>query len=165
MVGVDKGTQDFNTFETDIRFYHTFQFPGRLIFALRAGGGINTGKYEFYQAQILDGKTELRGFRKTRFYGDSKFYTNMEVRLKLASFRTYLFPVSFGILGFHDIGRVWYKDENGIDPTASEGKSNVWHTSWGGGLWFTPFNMAVLSTELGHSKEGNLFYVRLGFLF
>ncbi|HEX5172024.1 MAG TPA: BamA/TamA family outer membrane protein, partial [Cyclobacteriaceae bacterium] len=110
MKGIDKGSQDFNVFESDVSFYYTFQFPGRLTFALRTGGGINTGKYEFYQAQILDGKTEIRGFRKTRYYGDSKFYTNMEVRLKLSSFRTYLFPVSFGILGFHDIGRVWYKD-------------------------------------------------------
>ncbi len=165
MKGLDKGPQDFNSFESQLSLYHTFQLPGRLTFALRAGGGINTGDYEFYQAQILDGKTELRGFRKTRFHGDSKFYTNMEVRLKLMSFNTYLFPVTFGILGFHDVGRVWYKDENGVDPTAPSGKSDAWHKSWGGGLWFTPFNMAVLSTEIGHSAEGNLFYLRLGFLF
>ena len=165
MKGLDEGPQDFNSFESQISFYHTFQLPGRLTFALRAGGGINTGDYEFYQAQILDGKTELRGFRKTRFYGDSKFYTNMEVRIKLASLHTYLFPVSFGILGFHDVGRVWYKDENELDPTAPSGKSSTWHKSWGGGLWLTPFNMAVLSAEIGHSVEGNLFYLRLGFLF
>jgi hypothetical protein len=165
MKGIDEGSQDFNSFESDLSLYYTFQFPGRLTFAVRTGGGINTGRYEFYQAQVLDGKTELRGFRKTRFYGDSKFYTNMEFRLKLSSFHTYMFPVSFGILGFRDIGRVWYKDENGIDPTAPSGKSDVWHKSWGGGFWFTPFNMAVLSTEIAHSDEGNLFYIRLGFLF
>jgi hypothetical protein len=44
------------------------------------------------------------------------------MRVKLFSVRTYLFPASLGILGFHDLGRVWYKDENGIDPTAPIGK-------------------------------------------
>lgn len=164
MESVDGG-QGFSGFEGSLAFFHTFQMPGRLIFALRAGGGINTGNYEFYQAQILDGSTQLRGFRKTRFYGDSRFYGNMEVRLRLASFRTYLFPVQLGILGFRDFGRVWYKDSEGNDPTAQSGNSDVWHTSWGGGLWMTPFNLTVLSAEVGHSVEGNLFYVRLGFLF
>jgi hypothetical protein len=60
---------------------------------------------------------------------------------------------------------VWYKDSSGIDPTASSGKSTVWHKGFGGGFWFTPFNMAVISTEVGHSVEGTLFYARLGFSF
>ncbi len=57
------------------------------------------------------------------------------------------------------------RDENGIDPTAADGKSNKWHHGIGGGLWFTPFNMTVLSTEFAHSQDGNMIYIRLGFLF
>lgn len=101
------------------------------------GGGINSGNYRFYQAQVLDGKTELRGYRKTRFYGDRKFYANFEVRLRLLNFRSYLFPATLGILGFHDLGRIWYKNENGIDSSALSGKSDLWHKGWGGGIWFT----------------------------
>ena len=137
----------------------------RLVLAARVGGGINRGTYPFYQSQIIGGKTEIRGFRKTRFYGDSKFYANFELRLRLLNIRSYLFPASIGILGFHDLGRVWYKNEDGIDPSAIDGKSEVWHKGWGGGLWFTVFNVAVVSTELGYSKEGTLGYLRLGFLF
>jgi hypothetical protein len=59
---------------------------------------------------------------------------------------------------------VWYEDASGIDPSAG-GKSNKWHSGFGGGIWFTPFNLAVLSVEAGHSTEGTLMYVRLGFLF
>ena len=136
-----------------------------MVFAARVGGGLNTGNYEFYQSQILDGKTELRGFRKTRFYGDRKFYTNLEVRIKLFSIRTYLFPASLGVLGFHDFGRVWYKNDNGIDPSAVSGESNRWHKGSVGGVWFTPFNLSVLSFEVGHSVEGTLAYVRMGFMF
>jgi hypothetical protein len=165
MVGPDSRSSDFSSYEGSLSFYQSISAPARVVLAARVGGGINTGGYEFYQAQILDGKTELRGFRKTRFYGDQKFYTNLEMRIKLFRIRTYVFPASLGILAFHDFGRVWYENEQGIDPTAPTGKSNAWHKSWGGGVWFTPFNLTVLSLEAGHSDEGTLGYVRLGFLF
>ncbi|WP_333820694.1 BamA/TamA family outer membrane protein [Ohtaekwangia sp.] len=165
MKGFESDAGNFTSHNASIAFYQTFRFPAKLTFALRAGGGVNTGNYQLYQAQILDGKTELRGFRKTRFYGDKDFYSNNEVRLKVASFRSYLFPASVGVLGFYDIGRVWYKDANGIDPSAPTGKSNVWHHGVGGGVWLTPFNLAVVSAEVAHSEDGNMFYVRLGYLF
>lgn len=164
MQAVSEG-DGFTSLDGAVALYHTFRYPGRLVFAVRAGGGVNGGTYPFYQAQILDGRTELRGFRKTRFYGDARFFTNLEMRLQLTSFRTYLFPVSLGLLGFHDFGRVWYKDDEGNDPSALSGRSNVWHRTWGGGIWMTPFNLTVVSAELGHSSEGNMFYLRLGFLF
>jgi hemolysin activation/secretion protein len=164
MAGIN-AKNNFGSYESSLALYHSFRAASRLVFAARVGAGVNRGKYQFYQAQILDGKTELRGFRKTRFYGDQKMYSNFEVRLRLLNFRSYLFPASFGVLAFHDLGRVWYKDDSGNDPTSASGKSTVWHKSIGGGLWFTPFNLTILSTEVGHSNEGNLFYVRLGFLF
>lgn len=165
LAGVKPSSHRYIGYNASVAFYQTFKFPAKVTFALRAGGGINDGAYELYQAQILDGKTELRGFRKTRFYGDSKLFANAEVRLKLVSLQSYLFPASLGVLGFFDTGRVWYRDTNGNDPTASSGKSNVWHQGFGGGLWFTPFNKAVISMEVGHSVEETLAYLRLGFLF
>ena len=165
MAGTDARANNFSSYEGSASIYQSFGLASRVVFAARIGGGLNTGNYEFYQAQILDGKTELRGFRKTRFYGDKKFYTNLEMRIKLLRIRTYLFPASLGVLGFHDLGRVWYEDESGLDPSAPFGKSNAWHKGWGGGVWFTPFNLAVLSLEAAHSVDGTLGYVRLGFMF
>lgn len=165
MRGLDKRANDYSSANVSFSVYHTFRMPARTVFAARIGGGRNMGDYNFYQAQILSGRTEIRGFRKTRFYGDSKMYGNFEVRLKLSSIKTYLFPASIGVLGFFDTGRVWYKDKNGEDPSAGDGTSNRWHNGWGGGLWLTPFNLTVLSFEAGHSSEGTLGYVRLGFLF
>ena len=100
MVGTDDKASDFSSFQGFVSLYQSFRAPARVVFAVRVGGGFNTGDYEFYQAQILDGKTELRGFRKTRFYGDRKVFTNLEMRIKLFSIRTYLFPASMGILDF-----------------------------------------------------------------
>lgn len=154
MASLDKG-EDFSSYEGSLSFYYSAREHSRLVIATRVGGGFNTGTYPFYQAQVLDGKASLRGFRKTRFYGDSKMYGNVEARLRLTRFRSYLFPASLGILGFFDVGRIWYKNED----------SDRWHKGFGGGLWFTPFNLTVLSLEAGHSREGTLGYVRLGFLF
>ncbi|MBT1701723.1 BamA/TamA family outer membrane protein [Chryseosolibacter indicus] len=165
MTGLNNGSNSFSYYESTLSFYHSFRLPARVTFALRVGGGTNTGNYEFYQAQILDGKTEMRGYRKTRFYGDSKLYSNLEMRMKLLSFRSYLFPASLGILGFFDTGRVWYKNADGVDSSALDGKSDLWHRGFGGGVWFTPYNLAVVSAEAGHSKDGTLLYIRLGFLF
>jgi hypothetical protein len=165
MRGIDSDAGNYTSHNTVLSLYHTFNLPAKVTFAVRAGGGTNTGSYELYQAQILDGKTELRGYRKTRFYGDTRFFNNNEVRLKVASFRSYLFPATIGINAFYDVGRVWYSDAEGKDPSAPDGSSQRWHHGWGGGVWFTPFNLTVLSAELAHSPEGNMAYVRLGFLF
>lgn len=156
---------NFGYHTATLAFYQSFRFPARLTFASRISAGITRGDFQLYQSQILDGRTELRGFRKTRFYGDSKLVFNNEVRFKLGEIRSYIMPASIGLVGFYDIGRVWYKDENGVDPTALSGKSNIWHKGFGGGIWFTPYNMAVVSLEAGHSVEGTLGYFRLGFLF
>lgn len=155
----------FSAYHGSFSLFHAFREASRFVLASRVGGGINRGSYPFYQAQILDGKTSLRGFRRTRFYGDRQLYANVEARLQLLNFRSYLFPASMGLLGFYDVGRIWYKNDAGIDPSAVGGTSDVWHKGWGGGLWFTPFNFTVLSAEIAHSDEGTMGYVRLGFLF
>jgi hemolysin activation/secretion protein len=158
-------SSDFWVHSASLSIYQSFRLPARVTFAFRVGAGVNSGDYAFNLSQVLDGKTELRGFRKTRFYGDKKLFFNNEVRVKLASIRSYLFPASVGVLAFHDLGRVWYKDETGKDPSVPGGKSYRWHKGFGGGLWFTPFNATVASIEVGRSREGTVGYIRLGFLF
>lgn len=155
----------FTSSNITFTLYQSFRLPARITYVFNAGAGHNTGAYQLFQAQTLDGKTEIRGFRKTRFYGDTKLYFNNEVRIKLGSLHTYLFPAAIGIHGFYDVGRVWYKDNTGIDPSAASGESHIWHRSYGGGIWLTPFNLTTIVTEVGHSVEGTLFYLRLGFLF
>ncbi|HEY5689897.1 MAG TPA: BamA/TamA family outer membrane protein [Cyclobacteriaceae bacterium] len=165
MKGFKGSANAFNSHTAAVSLYQTFRFPARVTYAFRALGGINSGNFEIYQSQILDGKTEVRGFRKTRFYGNRKLVFNNEVRLKLGNIRSFILPATIGLTGFYDIGRVWYKNELGVDPTAASGKSTVWHQGYGGGIWITPFNMAVISVEAAHSVEGTLGYFRLGFLF
>lgn len=155
LTGINNAEKTFTSLSSELALYYTLRSPSSFTVATRFGVGGNFGDYEFYQAQVLDGKSELRGYRKTRFYGDSKFYNNFEVRWNLFSFRTYIFPASMGVLAFNDIGRVWLDGED----------SSLWHHGYGGGLWIAPFNTAVVSAEVGHSDEETLFYIRLGFMF
>lgn len=155
-VGIDGGAKDFTRFLGEVAYYKTFRLPAKVTFATKIGGGHNFGDYEFYQAQILDGNTDLRGYRKTRFAGDSRIFNNTELRMRLFNFRNPVAPAAIGISIFNDVGRIWLEGE----------ESNKWHHGYGAGVWIAPLNAIVLSVDLATSEEENLLaYLRLGFRF
>src|SRR6185295_19054985 len=116
-----------------------------LTLATRFGGGHNIGDYEFYQANIIGGRTNenVRGFLGERFAGRTALYNNLEARLKLFHFNAYIFPADFGILGLLDNGRVWQDGET----------ANKIHTGYGGGVWLSPFSLAVLTATYSFSDD------------
>ena len=82
------------------------------------------------------------------------FYNNSEIRLKIADFKTYLFPGSVGVFVFNDVGRVWTDDQ----------KSQDWHVGNGGGIWLSPIRRFVITAAFTRSKEEKaLPLVTLGF--
>jgi hypothetical protein len=140
----------------DMRLFASFKSTARVVYAFRLGVGHNFGKFEFPQAQYLGGTENLRGYRKYRFAGRTMAYNNTEIRLKIADFKTYLFPGSFGIFVFNDVGRVWVDDENSKD----------WHVGNGGGIWFSPIRRFVVTAAFTRSKEEKaLPLVTVGFQF
>jgi len=153
--GINEAASDYQQISGEWSFYHTLRIPLKLTIGNRIGGAHNFGNYEFFQANILDGNTNLRGYRRNRFAGGSSVYNNTDLRLRLFSFQTYLFPGSLGIVGFHDVGRVWEEGE----------KSSKWHRGYGGGLWISPVNMFVLSAQYAVSRETKMPLLRASFLF
>lgn len=147
--------KNYLNLRTDLAFFHTLRLPAVVTLSTRFGGGINLADYEFYQANALGGLSNLRGLRRTRFSGKSAFYNNTEVRVKVLTLKTYLFPAYAGILLFNDVGRVWNPGE----------PSTKWHNGVGGGIWLAPFNLAVLSVTYAVSDDGPLASVRTGFFF
>lgn len=119
----------------------------------RIGGGVTLGKQAFYQSQFLGGQGNLLGYREFRFGGQHSLYNNLELRVKVTDFINYIIPGQFGLLGFHDVGRVWRKNEN----------SKMWHQGYGGGIYFAPASLAVLRFVMGHSSEGWYPYVAMKF--
>ena len=154
---LDNATKTFNQLNSDLSMYLSFRKPYRIVMALRVGGSMNFGEYEFFQAPSVGGDTNLRGFRSTRYSGDACLYQNTEIRYKLFNFKNYISKGEFGFLAFNDVGRVWYEGEN----------SGTWHHGYGGGLWISPFSVAVITASYERSKDelAGLFSVRFNYLF
>jgi hypothetical protein len=152
---INGDTRNLTRLTSELSFFLTFRLPARFTLANRVGTALNFGNYEFYQAATLGGLENLRGFRRTRFAGQSSFYNNTELRFRLFGIPAYQSPIQVGALGFFDVGRVWLYGEN----------SSAWHQGYGGGLWLAPTRQIVLSAVYGFSREESLALVRLGFFF
>ena len=122
--------------------------------AFRAGGSTISGNPEFYQLNTLGSHENLRGYRKQRFYGKHSFYNNNELRL-IFNARSKVFNGKMGLIGFYDIGRVWYPGE----------QSDTWHAGYGPGIFLSLFNKVTLSAAYGISKDDRVTSAYLGFYF
>ncbi len=153
--GLNTFSNRMSSFSADFAIYWSFKENSRFTWATRFGGGKNFGNYEFFQAQNLGAKVNLRGYRRFRFAGDGALYNNTELRIRFFNLKTYLFPASSGMILFHDVGRVFLDGE----------QSNTWHNGYGLGLWVAPLNRIVMLGNLSFSKEGTLPSVTFGFQF
>ncbi|MFA4869067.1 MAG: BamA/TamA family outer membrane protein [Pedobacter sp.] len=144
----------YGSLSTEFRFYIN---PGKsgLVIANRLGGGTTIGEPTFFQRMQLGGVNSLRGFNSKRFTGNSMVYNNLDLRLKLFNFTSYLVPGTVGMIGFTDVGRVWEKGEH----------SGRWHQGYGGGLYVMPGEVILLQASVGASKEASMLYLSIGFNF
>src|SRR4030095_7423643 len=90
--------------------YIPLDISGVFVLATHVQADKILGDYEFFHALTLGGPNQLRGFRTDRFAGDSRFFHNTDLRLKL--FRAGgMLPFSLGVFGSFDYGRVWYEED------------------------------------------------------
>ena len=154
--GLNDRSAEISRLSADLSFYIPFRFPARVVLANRVGvEHFIQENFDFFNNAQLGGLTNLRGFRRNRFQGQTAFYHNLDVRLKLFSFNTYLFPGQFGLLAYQDVGRVWLPGED----------SDVWQVSRGVGAYVAPLNLTAITFNYNFTKEENLFTVRFGFFF
>lgn len=151
---ISSRASDFTRISGDFRFLLSTSDPARLTIANRVGADWTLGKLQFFNGAML-GRENIRGYRRTRFIGRASFYHNLDARIRLFTMRTYLFPATIGILGFHDIGRVWLANE----------QSSTWHRGQGFGAWIAPINRFVFTFNLAFTNEENLPSVTFGFQF
>jgi hypothetical protein len=146
-------TSALTRLESDMVIYASLKIPAKVIGVIKMGGGhIFNDSIEYFQALSLGQNNVLRGFRKNRFSGHSVAYGSLELRIKLFDSRSYIFPGQVGLIAFDDIGRVWYKGE----------KSKKWHNVTGGGIYYNPFNLIIVSATIGVSTEETVFNFSLG---
>ncbi|QKJ30912.1 hypothetical protein HQ865_14520 [Mucilaginibacter mali] len=157
MKGISKLATDYGQVRSEFGFYINTGGEGDSTFVIanRIGGGTTIGNAAYYQQLKLGGADNLRGYYNWRFTGKSMAYHNIEFRLKLADYTSYLLPGTLGLIAFNDIGRVWSPGEN----------SSQWHDGYGGGLYFLPGGLFLIQGTVGFSKEGVYPYVSAGFKF
>lgn len=152
---LEDSEKTFAPIKSELTFYQNIDPKSKLVFATRIGTQHNIGEYEFFQAAVIGGESNLRGFRTERFSGRTSFYHNLDLRWKILNSDNNVVPFSIGISGGFDYGRVWLDDEN----------SSTWHKAYGGGIWLAPIDFLALYFELFHANEGNIFTFKVGYAF
>lgn len=153
--GISNTSHSYGQVLSEFSFYINPDRDSIFVIANRIGGGTTIGNAAYYQQLKLGGNENLRGFYNWRFTGKSMAYDNLELRLKLFDFASYLLPGTLGLIGFNDIGRVWTPGES----------SSQWHDGYGGGFYFLPAQLIIIQGVVGFSKEGAYPYISAGFRF
>jgi hypothetical protein len=124
----------------------------RVSLALRASGEEVWGRFPWHEAAFIGGPGSLAGWDEQRFAGDVAVSGAAELRLRLWRPRIVV-PVSLGLLGFADAGRVY------LDGASPGG----WHTTVGGGVWLRPvLQPYIVRAGVGRGAEATKLFVTLG---
>ncbi|WP_419213129.1 metallophosphoesterase [Maribacter sp. X9] len=152
---INLSSNKFGYASLKVGFDHKLDTSGSLVYSTMAeykGVLDNYKTVFFYHMPSLGGANGLRGFRDERFTGKSYFYQSSDLKLKLKRYVTAVSPVTIGVYGAFDYGRVWQPDED----------SNIWHTSQGGGFWISSLKVLTFNIGYFNSKESNLIQVGFG---
>jgi hypothetical protein len=145
---------DFSSLTGDIRGYFTAKTFTDITLALRAGGEKMFGTFPFFKSAAVGGKSNLRGFSRERFAGESSLFGQAELRVLLGTVNLF-FPAKLGFSAFTDAGRVFNEGE----------ASEKWHSTYGGGLWLNLLNAFALNVTVARSPEVTKYYFGTGFMF
>jgi predicted phosphodiesterase len=136
--------QNFPTLESILGFTHKIDHNGKLVLAtFLKGKAILNNNFNFYHGAFLGGDTDLRGYRNERFLGDSYFSQSTDLRFSIGKIHRTVAPLTYGILGGFDYGRIWLDGEN----------SRKWHQDYGGGLWVNAINILTARISYFQSPE------------
>nr|WP_299341375.1 metallophosphoesterase [Allomuricauda sp.] len=135
---------------------HRISPDGRLVLATNLKGHFNIGNdFEFYQGASIGANNGLRGFRFQRFTGKTAYFQNTDIRYSFRKSKTGILPVTPGIFGGFDYGRVWFPGDS----------SDKWHNSVGGGFFANASDILSANIGLFNSADGLRFAFGFGFGF
>ncbi|HYM20169.1 MAG TPA: BamA/TamA family outer membrane protein [Candidatus Kapabacteria bacterium] len=145
----------YTSLHADIKGYLTSQIVTPVTLALRMNAAKLFGEHPFYESAFLGGASSLRGYYSNRFAGEESILASADLRIEAASLSVFV-PSKIGILLFADAGRVYVDNDF----------SNLWHTSFGGGVWVAPVSREhTIVLTIGHSSEATQMYLTTGFAF
>jgi len=142
LTNLDDSKQNFPTLESLLGFTHKIDHNGKLVLATYLKGkAVLNNNYNFYHGATLGGDTDLRGYRNERFLGSSYFSQSSDLRFTIGKIQKTIAPLTYGILGGFDYGRIWLDGED----------SKKWHQDYGGGLWINAIN--ILTARISYFKS------------
>jgi outer membrane protein assembly factor BamA len=145
----------YTRLHADIRAYLSANILTPMTLALRIGADKLFGEHPFYESAFIGGETSLRGYYRDRFTGEASYLGTAELRVTIASLNV-LVPSTMGLHLFADAGRVYVDNDF----------SNVWHTSFGGGIWVAPVSSEhTIAFTIARSPEATQYYLTTGFAF
>ena len=137
------------------QFYLKLLNKPQVVLANQVGYQKASGDLQFYHYADLGNNNGLRGFRNERFRGNSAFYHNIDLRVKLFYWSNRILPMDVGFLTGYDYGRVHLDGET----------SDTRHHSETIGLWFDLLGSFVLQTYYSFNNDQNTFSLQAGFNF
>jgi hypothetical protein len=153
----------------DVRFFAPLWMP-HVTLAGRIAGDLLYGDPPFYELSrfedtyAIGGLNGVRGVPAQRYYGKVKVLANVELRTEIVTFRALGKPVTFGLVGFADGGRVWADTtfQPQLDGQGLGAKYGV-----GGGLRFQSGSAFVLRADVAWSPDARPLggYVAAGQMF
>jgi outer membrane protein assembly factor BamA len=147
----DRGGSDFafNRYGVDLRQYLPL-FSDRNVLALRAVSladePIGNGAVPFYFQESLGGSSCLRGFRDYRFRDNKLMCMNAEFRRELGNV--------VELAAFYDAGKVF--------PDWSAFTFRQLERGYGGGFRLKTTRFVLFRLDIGRSREGTRYHVKLG---
>ena len=155
---LNKPGQQFAHIRSAFSFYQKLEPTGRFVFATRVGLAHRfNDRYEFFQASTIGGsgpEANFRGMRRDRFTGRTALYQNIDLRITILNSSDWGLPMSLGILGGFDHGRVWSK----FDET----RGDRWHSSYGAGIWVSPLNIFMINFSVFKNELDQYQFTVLG---
>lgn len=159
---------DFDKIFIQGRYYQKIPVGPRTVFVARLGAGnIFGSKAPFFEYQdqwspdgsinAMGGRQSLRGYRANRFLSRSLWFSNFELRVRLAETKIRKQRFSFTLVPFFDAGTV-------RDKWQDLNFNNV-KTSYGGAFRIGWNQSTVLSFDYGISNEDKLFFFGIGQIF
>ncbi|MCE6989384.1 metallophosphoesterase [Dyadobacter sp. CY323] len=139
-----KSDKQFGALRAQFSFYKNIDQRENFIVASQIGTGVNVGKgYTFFQMPTIGGKQGLRGYRTERFYGKNTIWHDTDLRVRIGSSYNPTLPLTYGLFGSFDYGRVWLANDN----------SENWHYNYGGGIWLAPVDILTFAVGAFIPKE------------
>ena len=105
--GLLKGSNQYTKYVLSMRRYYAISHDRKTVFAVQAVGGDTTvgeGFVPVYDMYAVGGSRTIRGYEEREFLGTKVFYSNFEIRHKIAN--------KFSVVGFYDTGSAWGTDYN-----------------------------------------------------